>query len=106
MSKFNLKIQFGEQGRGTFLDQNTPNFVIILLNSSIKIVDISAGSAVMLALSDVGNVYAWGRKMDNGTNTATPTFIFSNIKKISASEYSSFLLNATGSVYSFGEGFV
>jgi alpha-tubulin suppressor-like RCC1 family protein len=60
----------------------------------------------MLALSDVGNVYAWGRKIDNGMNTGTIRFIFSNISKIAASDCSSFLLNTTGSVYSFGEGCV
>jgi alpha-tubulin suppressor-like RCC1 family protein len=76
------------------------------LDSGVNVVDISAGWAVMMALSNTGNVYAWGKQINNGVDTGYTTLITSNIAKISASDQSLLLLGINGNAYSFGAGAV
>jgi alpha-tubulin suppressor-like RCC1 family protein len=99
---FNFK--YGQLGQHTVNEDSIPNFIKINLDPSIKFVDISAGWAVNMALTDVGNVYAWGKSINNGANTGIPTLITSNIAKISASDKSLLLLGTNGNAYTFGEG--
>jgi alpha-tubulin suppressor-like RCC1 family protein len=99
-----LNFKYGQLGQHTVNEDAIPTFIKINLDPSIKFVDISAGWAVNMALTDIGNVYAWGKYINNGVNTGTPTLITSNIAKITASDKSLLLLGTNGNAYSFGEG--
>jgi alpha-tubulin suppressor-like RCC1 family protein len=75
------------------------------ISSSIHFVQISAGEARTLALTDNGTVWGFGYKMNSGLNTGLPLIISaSNIIKVSASYNAMLLLDINGNVYSFGEG--
>jgi alpha-tubulin suppressor-like RCC1 family protein len=75
------------------------------IDSNIRFVQISAGESRVLALTDTGTVWGFGKKMNFGVDTGVPVLISaSNIIKVSASTNAMLLLDINGNVYSFGEG--
>lgn len=104
----NAKFQLGD---GTNVNNPTPTKVDVTLGENEHFIDISAGIDFCLALTNLGNVYAWG---DNGSGELgqngvhkTPSKIttLNDIKKISASKKSGFAIKSDGTVYSWGYGY-
>ncbi len=98
---------FGQLGNGTVVSNNTAGQVIGLTG----IVKIVAGRFHSIALKNDGTVWTWGTngygQIGNGTSgnyISTPVKVIglSNVKAISASEFSSFALKNDGTVWQWG----
>ncbi len=77
-----------------------------------KFIDVSASTNYCLALTNKGNVYAWGRNgsgqlgIGNKTNQTTPQKVsaLSDIVYINAENVQSFAIKKDGTVYGWGHG--
>jgi alpha-tubulin suppressor-like RCC1 family protein len=105
----------GQLGLGDAIDRSTPTLIPVLNN--INVVGISGQFDHNLALTQTGQVYAWGANYngqlglgDAGTNQGSdkdrnvPTLIpnLNNIVSISAGYNISVALNSSGQVYTWG----
>lgn len=102
----------GQLGDGTVTDRNTPTWVPF--PAGVKIVKVSAGKAHSLALTDSGDVYAWGSNSDGQLGVSgIPTVGSSTplrvslpegvvVKQIMAGADFSYVLSEDGRAYSWG----
>ncbi len=100
----------GQLGNGLKTSRSTPAKVDATLGNNEHFVDVSAGMDFCLALTNLGNVYAWG---DNGSGDLgyedrvsryVPTKVpnLSNVMAISAGKSSALAITESGSVYGWG----
>lgn len=101
---------FGQLGNGTTTDNPTPTKIDATLENGEYFTDISAGMDFCMALTNLGNVYAWG---DNGSGALgqgnridklVPTKVpnLSNVLTISAGKSGALAIKEDGSVYGWG----
>lgn len=104
---------FGLLGHGGALSTETPTLIKALSDKVIK--DIACGEAHSLALTQQGEVYAWGRGYEGQLGIresietiSVPkyidTFYSKQIMSITCGQRSSFAIDIDGSLYSWGEG--
>ena len=102
---------YGQLGNGTIADSNQPVQVTLANGTPLShIVAISAGNNHSMALTDGGQVYAWGFNVNgqvgDGSTTQrnSPVLIpnFNNVVAIAAGGFHSLALTGNGSVYSWG----
>lgn len=101
----------GQLGNGTTVSNKFPVKLSVDLAANEHFTDISAGIDFCLALTNLGNVYAWGDNANgelgqHGTyKTPTKINALSNISKISAGKKSALAIKNDGTVYGWGYGY-
>ncbi|OMJ84574.1 hypothetical protein SteCoe_14244 [Stentor coeruleus] len=93
---------------------------MIEFSSDVRISEISAGAAHAVALTEKGQIWAWGMNnygqlgIGNKTSIWIPELVeidslgnqLQTIVKVTCSAYSSFCISSQGSAYSWGKGFI
>lgn len=107
--------EYGQLGLGDNMNTNIPTLIPtfdnLIYSSAEKVINISCGEAHSLALTNFGQIYAFGINYHGGLglndndprNVPTPIpAINTDIISISCGNYHSLVLTAFGYVYSFG----
>ncbi len=102
----------GVLGDGTETDRSAP--VWVPLPTGVKIASVATGLTHSLAMSDSGDVYAWGSNAlgqlgidgmpDSGTHTPVPVTLpgGARAKQIATGGWTSYVLTSDGVVYAWG----
>ena len=101
----------GQLGDGTFSDNPSPKKLNISLEDGEYIKDVKTGPQHCIALTSMGNVYAWGNNgvgqlgIGNKDNKSTAVKVnLSDVKYVNAGFYQSYAIKSDGTVWGWGSG--
>lgn len=101
----------GQLGDGTFSDNPTPKKLNISLEDGEYITDVKTGPQHCIALTSMGNVYAWGNNgvgqlgIGNKDNKSIAVKVnLSDVKYVNAGFYQSYAIKSDGTVWGWGSG--